>query len=197
MKKVLLILIILFFASGVQAKNLRVLSLKSFSTAQPSPTFEVQTIHKECLTQGIILEPGTIISGSVLRVEPPKVGKRNGYFEFIPTEFTYNGQCERLDHANVIARVLGYNPVKPSDLALNVTKNAASFFFKSVNGFIKGAITSAIDFADGAIQAQDGQRLQSGMTKAYNDSLFSYIKPGEELIISTGDILTLKIKTIR
>lgn len=190
MKKILLILsIFILFSSGAEAKTLRVLSLKSFSTLNPSPTFSVQTVQRECLSQDLVLEPGTIISGIVLKVEPPKRGKRNSYFEFIPTQTTYKGQSEKIKHSVIVAQVVGYNPVKPTTLAFNVTRKVANFF-------LKGAI-SAIEFADGAIEAQDGQRLKSGAMKAYKDSFFSYIEPGKELNIERGDILTLKIKTIR
>lgn len=190
MKKVLLLLFTTFlFSASVDAKTLRVLSLKSFSTAQPSPVFEVQTVQKEYLCQGLILEGGTIISGIVLKVQPPKRGKRNSYFEFIPTEITYRGKTEKLSHATLVAQVMGYNPVKPVDMAFYVTRKVANFF-------LKGAI-SAFEFADGAINAEDGQRLKSGAMAAYNDSFFSYIEPGKELTIQRGDILTLKIKTIR
>lgn len=189
MKRILLILLSLsLLSSSVEAKTLRVLSLKAFSTMQPSPVFEVQTVQRECLGQNFYLQPGTIISGIVLKVEPPKRGKRNGYFEFIPTEITYRGKTEKLSHTTMVAQVMGYNPVKPGSLAFNVTRKVANFF-------LKGAI-SAIEFADGAINAQDGQRLKSGAMAAYKDSFFSYIEPGKELNISRGDILTLKIKTM-
>lgn len=190
MKKFLLIIFTLLFLScSVEAKTLRVLSLKSFSTQMPSPTFAVQTVQRECLTQGVVLESGTIISGIVLKVEPPKRGKRNSYFEFIPTETTYRGKTQKLKHSVIVAQVLGYNPVKPRELAFGITRKVANFF-------LKGAI-SALEFADGAIEAQDGQRIKSGAMKAYKDSFFSYIEPGKELNIERGDILTLKIKTIR
>lgn len=190
MKKVLLIFFAtLLLSSSAQAKTLRVLSLKPFSTAMPSPTFQVQTVQREYLTQGLILERGTIISGIVLKVEPPKRGKRNSYFEFIPTEITYMRKTKKLAHATMIAQVMGYNPVNPTAMAFNVTRKVANFFLKGV--------ISAIEFADGAINAEDGQRLKSGAMAAYKDSFFSYIEPGTELNISRGDILTLKIKTIR
>lgn len=189
MKKFLLIILIMFLlASCTEAKTLKVLSLKSFSTEFPSPTFEVQTIQREIVTQDIILEQGSIISGIVLRVEPPKRGKRDSYFEFIPTEITYRRIKQKIEHPIIVAKVLGYEPIDPKELTFTVARKVANFF-------LKGAI-SAVEFADGAIKAENGQRIKSGAIRVYNNSFFSYIEPGEELNINRGDIIILKIKTI-
>lgn len=189
MKKILLVVFIMFFLTlNVEAKTLKVISLKSFSTEFPATTFEVQTIQKENI-RDVILEQGTIISGIVLRVKSPKIGKQNGYFEFIPTEITYRGVTQKIDHPICIAKVLGYNPVNPKELTFNVARKVANFF-------LKGAI-SAVEFADGAIKAENGQRIKSGAIKVYKDSFLSYIEPGKELNINKGDIIILKIKTIR
>lgn len=190
MKKYLLLtlFIIFLFSSYAEAKTLKVVSLKSFSTEFPASTFEVQTIQKEFITTDLTLEQSTVISGIVLRVEPPKRGKRNGYFEFIPTEITYRGVTQKIEHPIIVAKVLGYNPINPKELTFNVARKAANFFFK-------GAI-SAIEFVDGAIEAENGQRIKSGAIKVYEDSFLSYVEAGKELKINRGDILTLKIKKI-
>lgn len=189
MKKILLfIFIILFITSSAEAKTIKVISLKSFSTEFPAPTFKVQTIKKEAITEDIILEQNSIISGIVLRVESPKIGKRDSYFEFIPTKITYNGVTQEIEHPVIIVRVLGYNSINPKELTFNVARKAANFFFK-------GAI-SAIEFIDGAIEAENGQRIKSGVMKVYKDSFLSYIEAGKELNIKTGDLLTLKVKKI-
>lgn len=190
MKKILLLIFIIFFLTlNAEAKTLKVISLKHFSTEYPAPTFAVQTTQKEIIDKGIILEEGTIISGIVLRIVPPKRGKQNGYFEFIPTEITYRGVTQKIEHSIEVAKVLGYYPIDPKDLTFDVAKKTANFF-------LKGAI-SAIEFADGAIKAENGQRIKSGATKVYKNSFLSYIEPGKELNINRGDMLILKIKTIR
>lgn len=189
MKKILLIVFIMFFLTlNVEAKTLKVISLKSFSTEFPATTFEVQTIQKENI-RDVILEQGTIISGIVLKVEPPKIGKRNSCFEFIPIEITYRGITKKIKHPTGIAKVLGYNPTTPKERTFSIARKAA-------NLFLRGAI-SVIEFTHGAVKAQNGHRIKSGVMEAYDDSFLSYIERGKELHINKGDILILKIKTIR
>lgn len=190
MKKILIFLfIILYFASSVQAKTIKVISLKHFSTEFPSPTFQVQTIQKETITRGFTLEAGTIISGIVLKSESPKLGSRDGYFEFIPTTITSQGATYNITHATITAKVLGYKPVDPQKLIVNIAQ-------KTANILLKGAITG-LDFAQGAIEAQDGQRIKSGTMRAYKNSFLSYIEAGDALDIKRGDLIILKIKTAR
>lgn len=190
MKKILLLIFVIFFIPlCAEAKTIRALSLKPFSTAIPSSTFAVQIIQKETITKGTVLEPGTIILGIVLKVNSPKIGKQNGSFEFIPTEFIEKGVSQKIENPLITAKVMGYSPINPSQMTISVIKKIANFF-------LRGAIT-ALDFIDGAMEAQEGQRFKSGVIKAYKNSFLSYIEPGNELNIKRGDILILKIKTTR
>lgn len=178
-----------FIQLCVEAKTLRVLSLEPFSTAIPSSTFAVQVIQKETLAKGIILEQGTIIFGVVLKINSPTIGKRNGSFEFVPTEIIEKGVLRKLETPVISAKVMGYSPIHPSELTINITKKVANFF-------LRGAIT-ALDFINGAMEAPEGQRFKTGVLNAYKNSFFSYIEPGKELNVKRGDIIILKIKTIR
>lgn len=190
MRKILLLIFILcFFSLNVEAKTFKVISLKTFSTEMPSPTFAVQTIQKEILTSNFVLPKGTIIFGIVLKVNSPTIGKRNGTFEFIPTETIYKGVATKINHPTMVAEVVGYNSIGKRQIAFDTAKKTANFF-------LRGAI-SVFEFADGAINAQDGQRIRTGVKKAYNDSFLSYIEPGKELHVRRGDIIILKIKTTR
>lgn len=191
MKKILSILIlsIFFSASKVNAETILVKSLEAFSTEKPSITYKVKTIRAEQISDDLVLMPGTVISGYVLRVHEPQFGKRDSYFEFVPTMLIYGGKSKDISNTKIVGRILGYKPIDPQDLMFNVARKTANFVFK-------GAI-SAAEFVQGAVEAQDGQRIKSGAQKVYKDSFVSYIETGKELNVKSGDLLVLKLKTRR
>lgn len=190
MKKILLTIGILFcLTPTVYARTLRVESVQNFSTENPSPTYSVRVLDREEFKNGKVLEPGTVISGQVVKVQNAQRGKRNGYFEFLPSSATYNGETKTAQNPIVIAKVVGYSPMEPKDLALKAVKSAAGFA-------VKGA-SQGIAFVEGVAEAQDGNRLKSGIVNVYKDSPLSFIEVGSELNIKDGDILLLKLKKIR
>jgi len=177
--------------SNAQANTdtIKVMSLEQFSTQNPSSDYKVQTIEREKLSDGTFLETGTIISGHVVRVKPPKRLKRNGYFEFVPDTFSYDGETQIIEKSDMIAKVVGYKPIDPKELAFSAVKTAAGFA-------VKGA-TQGISFVEGVAQAENGDRLKSGFINVYKDSPLSYLEVGSELNVNVGDILILKLKKIR
>lgn len=191
MKKYLIILgfIMCFLNSAAEAKTIKVSALTAFSTENPSPIFKVQTLEPLEIEDNISIESGTIVTGQVCRIQSPQRGKRDSYFEFIPTSLMYNEQIINLDTSNTIARIVGYEPITPTEIAKSVAK-------KSIGLFYKGA-TQGISFVEGIAKAEDGERIKSGLTKVYKDSPLSYIEIGDELNISEGDIIILKLKKIR
>lgn len=180
----LTIIMLLFLTSKAQAQSIKVSAIDDFSSEQSSSVFKVKTIEYNQI-QGMFFEPGTIISGMVLKVHEPARGKRDGYFEFIPT----NIGDTKINSPKTIGKITYYKPVDPPKAALNIAGKIA-------NIFLKGLITGA-EFAQGAIEAPNGQRIKSGAKKAYNDSFLSYIEVGQELNIKPGDILILKLKKVR
>lgn len=186
MKKVLIFLFVIFcFASSTQAKTINVVSLNRFSTETPTPTFKVRTIEREIISKDLILESDTIISGIILKVNSTKFFKCKSSFDFIPTEITYQGVTEKINHPRIVARVVGYSPANFTELVTNIGLKAA-------NIFLKGAI-SAAEFTQGAIEGDYGQKFQSGVAKVYQNSMLYYIGPGLDLNINEGDMIMLKI----
>lgn len=184
----LIVLIICLFASSVQAKTIKVVALKDFSTANPSPTFQVKTVEEEIFKNGAILEEGTIISGILLKVEKPKRGKRNAYFDFIPTSISYKGQEKKIE-GKIVAKVVAYRPIDPEKTAIYVARKATNLIFKGAS--------MGIAFVQGAVAAEDGERVKTGFISAYKDSPLAYFEIGSELNIKIGDTLVLELKKIR
>ncbi len=176
-------------SSTAYAENVKVVALSHFSTSDPKPVFHVEVIEPFYLPNGESLPYGTVISGLVTRVEPPKRGKRNAYFEFVPTVIKYNGVKKEFKKPYYGAKVVAYSPIDPINLLDTTTKKVANVAFKGV-GF-------GISFVQGVATAQDGERIKSGVIKTYQDSPLSYFEVGRELDIDKGDILILKIKKLK
>lgn len=191
MKKHLLIftIIIFFISSSAQAKAIRVISLENFSTANPSSTYKVQVIEKEELKDGTVYEAGTIICGEVVKVKNAQRGKRDGYFEFVPTFLIYNNETCKIKDPNVSAKVVGYAPINPMDIAEKAAKGAVGLFFKGAS--------QGISFVQGVAEDKDGNRLKSGFVKMYKDSPLTYIEEGKELNVNVGDLIVLKFKKFK
>lgn len=188
-KFVEIFIILLMLNSAAYAENIKVVALSHFSTSDPKPVFHVEVIEPFFLPHGELLSYGAVISGLVTRIEPPKRGKRNAYFEFVPTLIEYNGVKREFDHPAYGAKVVGYSPIDPIKLLDTTTKKVANFAFKGA-GF-------GISFVQGVATAQDGERIKSGVIKTYKDSPLSYLEVGKELDIDKGDILILKIKKLK
>lgn len=191
MKKIFLTFTLTLFllTSSVQAKTFKVVALESFSTEYPQQTFNVQVRQQEVFSKDLVIEEGTIISGRVVKISKPKRGKRNAYFIFVPTILTYEGKTENLEHLKLSAKVVGYRPVNPEKVVIYAAKKAADLAFKGAS--------LGLSFAEGATQAKDGERIKSGIIKAYQDSPLSFIETGSELDIDTGDTLILKLKKVK
>jgi len=191
MKKFLLnlALTLTLLTSGAYAANIKVISLEDFSTENPSTTYTVKTIQPEFLNKKILLETGTVISGSIIKIHEPKRGKRDGYFEFKPISAICNGTTTDLLDSKVFAIVKGYEPLNPKDLVISGGKTAAGFF-------VKGA-SEGISLVQGIAQNEEGNRLKSGVKKVYKDSPLSYIEAGKELNVKAGDVLVLRIKKLK
>lgn len=191
MKKLLISISLLFFISlSAQAKTIKVISLDAFSTLNPSDTYKVQVVEKEEFKDGTIYEAGTIISGKVIKVEHAKRGKRDGYFEFVPTDLTLEGQTWTVTDSKYTAQVVGLLQINTITDTKTVVKNVA----KGVTGLIFKGASQGISFVEGVAEAEKGQKIKSGFVKVYKDSPLVYIEEGSELKINPDDLILLKFK---
>jgi len=188
MKRFLLIFIfaLCLLTSSAQAKTIKVFALENFSTLSPPAYFGVQIIQTEYLSNGIFLEKGSILSGSVVEVYRPKFGKRDSSFEFQPILLTYGGKATNISHSKMVAEVVAFKPIDPQKLAGNVA-------IKSANFVVLGS-SQAISFTMGATKAAEGSKIKSGLDRMYKDSFISLVEAGKELDIRRGDILIIKLK---
>lgn len=191
MKKFILVFVFVLFLLPLssQAKTIKVVSLQHFSTKFPLEIYNVETLEKLDLGGGLVLEPGTIVAGKVVKVEKPRRGKRNASFEFTPTLISYKGVIQKIDRPYIVAQIIGYRTIDPEDVAIYVAKKATNLIFIGAS--------SCVAFVQGAMEAEEGDRLKSGLLQTYKDTPLSFIDVGSELNIDVGDALKLKIKKIR
>ena len=190
MKKFFLVFFCIFCLLNLEAyaQVIKVQSLDNFSFQKPKKYLRVKTINTEELG-GTVIKPNTVISGIVMNTQSAKWGKRDAYAEFIPVYTIYKRKKNNIYNKRLIAKIAVYEKLAPKEVAVNVAKKTAGVVFK---GVYQGA-----QFAKGAIQAQNGQRIKSGAMNVYRDSFLSYVEAGEELNIKAGDILILEIENTR
>lgn len=171
---------------SVQAKTVKVVSLQHFSTEFPLEVYNVQTLERVDLGKGLIVERGTIIAGKVVRVERPKIGQQNAYFEFVPTYMSYKGVVQAIDNPDYVAQIVGYRKIDSGKAAICGAKMATNFLTMGAS--------LGISFVQGLTEAEEGYRLESGLTRLYKDSPLFFVGVGSELNIEVGDALKFKVK---
>ena len=83
----------------------------SFSTANPSKTFEVKLDESVQLYDGSRIQANSVLFGRVIQVEDGLRGKRQGYFKFyLEKSITSEGETD-LTRKNVVIKVTHYEPV--------------------------------------------------------------------------------------
>lgn len=188
-KKIGITFIILMIAQTTFAQNIRAVSLEKFSTNEPKPHYKAQIIDPCVFKDGTILYEGSVIEGSVVKIQHAKRGKRNGYFDIEINSITTAGITQKITKPKLYARVVGYAILSPQELVLTAARTAAGIA-------VKGA-SQGISFAQGFIEANDGSRIKSAVINVYKDSPLSYIETGKELNINEGDTMILKVKELK
>lgn len=191
MKKIFLLIIIfifLLFGSNVEAKTIKVISCENFSTANPNETFKVKILEEKKISKDLYLEPNNIIVGHVIRVYKPRRGKRDSYFELVPSEMIVDGEKVEINDPTLVGKIQSCKKLNPCIIVFK----AGSLV---VNFYLKGVINAAI-ITKGAIKNEYHNRIKSGWMEYYNSSFLTFVENGKELNITEGDILVLKIKKI-
>src|SRR5574344_10377 len=192
MKKIFILLGIIFFFlinAQVQAKTILVKALEPFVNNQPPQTYSFETLESVTLKNGHYIESNTIITGLITRVYLPQRGKKDGYFEFIPTAETARGITENISPSSYLGRISWYHPMTKFE---KVFKGAKYGIDTAYIGVAEG-----ICFVKGFVKAENGYRFKTATKEVYNNSMVSNIQFGSELNIRRGDILTLKLKKFK
>lgn len=172
----------------MQAKTFRVVSLQHFSSKFPLDVFNVKIIERVELGNNLILEPGTIIAGKIIRVQRQKLFKRNAYFEFIPSLMSYNDETNEINNPNYAIRIADYRHLDP--------EGSAVYIGKLLLGCVTVGGSVLVSVVQGLMESESEHRGETVLKRVFNDSIFCFIGSGSELNIEPGDELKLEIKTV-
>ena len=192
MKKIL-ILVCLLFLQVQAAQNIHVKSLEEYNSILPSETLKVEVLDDSFLGD-IPIVKGDILNCSLSKVKTPKRAKIDAkiYFQILSYEDSKGvHELQNKVIAKYAIRVLSKANIKEipkKDIAVSTVGLVGEFF---VTGF-----SDAVSFVDGAIENKEENRLKSGLKKAYDDSILSYVEYGQEIIIKEGDRFYLVAKVV-
>ncbi len=186
MKKICLsILFILgLLSQPVLAKAVQVKSFEDFTTEDPPEVMSIEILEDVTLDDNVSFKNGDIVEGKIVDVTDPKRLKRNATFTFIPLSYkNANGE---------IIEIKGYYPAKYTT-KLNKGEIAKSAALGVGNFFVKG-LSLGYSAVEGAVKNEKNNRFKSSVTEVYEDSPFSYVEKGGEIVIKKEQPFFLNFK---
>lgn len=185
MKKLLYI----FLLSGllcqpVFAKAVSVQAMEDFTTEKPPETMYVKILEDIILDETLSFKNGDIIEGKVVDVTDPKRLKRNATFSFVPVSYR-NSSGETIE-------IRGYYPAKYTT-KLNKGQLAKTAALGVGNFFVKG-LSLGYSAVEGAVKNEKDNRFKSSVNEVYEDSPFSYVEKGGEIVIKKDQVFYLNFK---
>lgn len=190
MKK-LALLILLVILSGCTpsfAKNVKVMAMSDFSTANPPKTWRVKILEPFTTKSGYEVFEGSIITGQITDVTDPKRLKRNASFKFIPMSY-YDAKTNKTFHVEK-DYVGKYNSLGDITAGEVIEKGAIT----AGNYFINSTIGTGVALVKGAVKNENGNRVKSAAVSVYESTPISYIGKGKELEIKTGQTFLMNFK---
>ena len=192
--KIILSILTLFCSLSVvnaASDKVHVAAIEEFDTTKPLQKIDVQVIEPTTLGTHA-LHNGDIIHCNVIKVTDPKRGKRSASFAVCPTSYTTEGNTVTIKenyYGKYASKVISKEELKKVD-KVKVGKKAV---LTVGNHFVKG-LTAGVTMAEGMIENEEGNRIQSGVKKVYKESPLSYVEKGQELKIEPGDSFYLIFK---
>lgn len=194
MKKILLSILALLISNMIcsASTNIKVEAMENFNTAAPSQVLDVKVLNDTKVNEHS-LKSGSTLRCKVVKIVPPKRGKRNASFYLMPYQYVDGWNVVTIQNEYIgkySKSVISKEELKNLDKGKAV-KGVAS----TVGGYFVKGLGQGISFTQGVIQNEEGNRLVSGVEQVYKDSPLSYIENGNEVEIKTGDIFYLKFKS--
>ena len=184
-------LILTMSAVNAASDTIHVSLMGDFDTAHPAKKIDVRVIENGTLGTHN-LKTGDVIHCNVVKVTDPQRGKRSATFAVCPTSYTSGGEEIKIEenyYGKYADKVLSKEELKKVD-KVKVGKKAV---LTVGNHFVKG-LTAGVTMAEGMIENEEGNRIESGVKKVYKESPLSYVEKGKELEIESGGQFYLKFK---
>lgn len=144
----------------------------------------VKVLDGIVLDENLLFENGYIVEGRIVDVTNPKRLKRNATFSFVPVSFT--------DDKGNFTYIKGYYPAKYTT-KINKGQLAKSAALGVGSFFIKG-LSMGYSAVEGAVKNEKDNRFKSSVNAVYEDSPFSYVEKGGEIIIKKDQNFFLNFK---
>ena len=179
----ILIIFMLLLAVPVRAEVMAVQAMNNITTEKPNQAVKVKVI-RDCTLGNVELKIGYILEGKMLNVTDPKRLKKNASFTFYPTYYSdLNGKKIRFTKIYVGE----YSP----KFEIDPVKLAKSAVLTVGNHFVKG-VSAGYYAVEGAVQNEEGNRVESAVHNVYENSMFSYVEKGQQLNIQPDTCFGLK-----
>ena len=195
MKNKILAFFILLVASATMVNaasyNVRVVAMDKFSTNAPSKVIAVKVLEA-AQVGNYSLRPNDTLYCDVVKVTDPKRGKRAATFSVHPDYYLTGDETVKITepfNGKYASKIISKDELKNVD-PLQVGKKAA---VTVGNHFVKG-LAPAVTLAEGMIENEEGNRIESGVKNVYKNSPLSYVEKGQELVIEPGDSFYLIFK---
>lgn len=166
------------------AKAVTVQALQDFTTENPPEVMSIKILEDVIIDDSLSFKNGDIIKGKVVDVTDPKRLKRNATFSFVPVSYT--------DSNGDTIEIKGYYPAKYTT-KLNKGELAKSAALGVGNFFVKG-LSMGYSAVEGAVKNEKNNRFKSSVTEVYEDSVFSYVEKGGEIVIKKDQPFFLNFK---
>jgi hypothetical protein len=172
------------FSKTYAAQTVEVYALEEISTANPPTSTSVKILESLTISDKNVIEAGSTIKGKVVDVVSPKRLKRDATFSFKPETYTdLNGKTKKIK-SNITATYT--TPIDKGELAKGAALGVGSYFVKG--------LSVGVAAVSGAVKNEEGNRVKSSLTSAYEATPVSYIEKGEDLDIKKDQHFYLKFQ---
>lgn len=190
MRKIILLIVLLIFVGSpsVFARNVKVMSMSDFTTANPPQNWSLKIVDSFTTKNGYEVFSGSIITGDIVDVTDPKRLKRDATFKFIPVSYydIKTNQTYQVEK-NMVGK---YNSMGDITAGEVIEKGAIA----AGNHFISSTIGPGIALVKGAVKNEKGNRAKSAAVSVYESTPLSYASKGKEMEIKAGQIFTMSFK---
>lgn len=181
------IIIMASMTTQAYAKTVEVQALDSLSTLNPPSSIKIKLLEQLELSENLILQPETIITGDVYDVVSPKRLKRDADFSFKPVSYEYEGKTNNIEKE--IEASYTSKPLEKGQIAQNAALSVGNVFAKGLK--------MGVAAIKGAVNNEQENRFKSSIHSAYEASPVSYVEKGQELEIKESDVFYLKFPNVK
>ncbi len=205
MKKIFVLLVLLFISSTVWAKEVQMECLTPVNEHTESLNFKAKVLKDVIFDSGTIFEEDAVINLEIKEIVSAKAISRSSYIIVKPVskeKKLSNGEIEvtPIKDAYLEGKTTSIKVISQNDIKTHFEENWQNDLKKSgelvgkqaINHVIPGA-TTIYQASKGFINPNEGQtRFESAGSNVVNNTALKYLKKGKNINLKTGDKLFVK-----